>query len=109
MNYISHISPVTPIPTTAHAEPARGSAAADAQDSVIVDTIPPTPPDEVLQHIAIASQMYDKLLASGIRLHFETDPQTGRVAVQVLDTHGNVVGSLPAAKVIDLASGAALA
>jgi hypothetical protein len=70
--------------------------------------IPQSPPPEVLDAIGVASSAYERLKNTGRRLHFETDPATGRVSVQVLDPEGNVLTTLPPSKVLDLASGGTL-
>jgi hypothetical protein len=106
------ISNVVPSQATSAATPRTGPAqparAPEGTDAVILDMIPPVPPAEVLQQIALAADSYDKLLQSGVHLHFETDPQTGKLSVQVQDVRGNVIGTVPAAKVLDLASGGTL-
>jgi hypothetical protein len=101
---ISNIAAVAAVGrTTAPTTPPPTSSAAETQDSVIVDTVPPTPPDEVLKEIAVAGRMYDKLLSSGLQLHFETSPTTGKLTVYVMDAQGNPVGSIPASKVLQAA------
>jgi hypothetical protein len=52
-----------------------------------------------------AADAYDRLRDGGRRLHFETDPVTGRLSIQVLDLDGNVTATLPPSKVLDLAAG----
>jgi hypothetical protein len=84
-------------PTAERGAPAYASAA-----------IPESPPPEVLDAMAVAADAYDRLKTAGRRLHFEADPDTGRLTVQVLDPDGNVVTTLPPSKVLDLASGGAL-
>lgn len=77
--------------------PARASAA-----------IPDSPPPEVLEAMGAAADAYDRLKTAGRRLHFETDPLTGRLTTQLLDPDGRVVTTLPPSKVLDLASGGTL-
>jgi hypothetical protein len=109
MNFdISQIPATQPVAAAGAPRSAPQPNTSVAGDSVIVDTIPPTPPAEVLQQIAAAADAYDKLLASGVQLHFETDLTSGKLAVQVLDTHGRVIGTVPASKVLDLAAGGSL-
>jgi flagellar protein FlaG len=62
----------------------------------------------VLDAMGAAADAYDRLKTSGRRLHFETDPATGRLMAQVLDPEGNVITTLPPSKVLDLASGGSL-
>ena len=70
--------------------------------------LPSTPPAEVLDAMGTAADAYDRLKTAGRRLHFETDPATGRLAIQVLDPDGHVLTTLPPSKVLDLADGGTL-
>ena len=70
--------------------------------------IPDSPPPEVLDAMGAAAHAYDRVKTAGRRLHFETDPATGRLTVQLLDPDGRVVTTLPPSKVLDLASGGTL-
>lgn len=72
------------------------------------DDIPASPPAEVLDAMGAAADAYDRLKTAGRRLHFETDPSTGRVTVQVLDGDGRVITTLPPSRVLDLADGGTL-
>jgi hypothetical protein len=87
-------------PPTAPGHPATSAHAPAA--------IPDSPPAEVLEAMGAAADAYDRLKTGGRRLHFETDAVTGRLTVQLLDPDGNVVTTLPASKVLDLASGGTL-
>lgn len=71
-------------------------------------TIPPSPPPEVLEAIAAAAEAYDRLEASGRQLHFSADEETGQLTVQLLDLERNLIGTVPVASVLDLASGTPL-
>ncbi len=88
----------TPRPTPDH-------PAARAYASAV---IPDRPPAEVLDAMGAAADAYDRLKTAGRQLHFDTDPVTGRLTVQLLDLDGNVVTTLPPSKVLDLASGGTL-
>ena len=70
--------------------------------------IPDSPPAEVLDAMGAAADAYDRLKTAGRQLHFDTDPVTGRLIVQLLDLDGNVVTTLPPSKVLDLDSGGTL-
>ncbi|HEX4009239.1 MAG TPA: hypothetical protein VHX62_04495 [Solirubrobacteraceae bacterium] len=70
--------------------------------------IPDSPPPGVLRAIAGAGTAYDRLEASGRRLHFQLAPDTGELTVVVLDLEGTPVGTVPARRVLDLAAGAPL-
>jgi hypothetical protein len=103
-----HISSVHNAPPATSAQPARAAASAaaaqPASESVTVDTMPSSPPPEVLDAIGAAARAYDRLTANGVQLHFQVDGQTGKVAVHVYDTQGSVLGSLAPSQVLDLAT-----
>ena len=88
---------------------ARPSASPAATDAVRVDTLPATPPAEVLDAVGVAAQAAAALEQSGRRLQFTLDPPTGRVAVQVTDHAGTVLGSLTLTQTLALAGGEPLA
>ena len=104
---ISSVHGVTP---SSNAQPARATAKAavaqPASDSVTVDTMPASPPPEVLDAIGAAAKAYDRLTANGVQLHFHVDDQTGKVAVNIYDMQGSVLGSLAPSQVLDLATSA---
>jgi uncharacterized FlaG/YvyC family protein len=75
---------------------------------VTVDTTPSAPPPELQSQIDRASQRYDELRAQQRELHFSSDPDTGRVIIQVRDLDGNVMRTIPPAKALDVISGAPL-
>jgi hypothetical protein len=104
----SHISAVHNASPATSAQPARAAAPATAAQpasgSVTVDTMPSSPPPEVLDAIGAAARAYDRLTANGVQLHFQVDGQTGKVAVHVYDTQGSVLGSLAPSQVLDLAT-----
>jgi hypothetical protein len=97
-------------PAAAPAQRSRSSApapvqAAHAADDVTVDTIPVSPPPEVQEAIAVAAQAYDNLKASGSELRFKIDEATGKLTVEVHDVHGNLMFTVPASTVLDVADG----
>jgi hypothetical protein len=96
---------VTPTPS---AQPARAVAKVAATQPVgglvAVDTKASSPPPEVLDAIGAAARAYDRLTAGGLQLHFRVDDQTGKVAVDVYDIQGRVLGSLALSQVLDLAT-----
>jgi hypothetical protein len=94
---------------TAQSSPAARLGASAPGFAGAVDDIPPVPPAEVLDAMGTAAQAYDRLKTSGRELHFETDPMTGKLTVQVLDPEGNVLTTLPPSQVLDLATGGTLA
>ena len=84
------------------------SQAAQSTDTVTVDTIPASPPDEVLDAIGVANQAYHSLQASGSEMRFKVNEATGKLSVEVHDVHGNLLFTVPASTVLDVASGGSL-
>ena len=87
---------------------AAPSPAVHDADTVTVDTIPASPPDEVHDAIGVANQAYQNLKASGSELRFKVNEETGKLSVEVHDVHGNLMFTVPASTVLDVASGASL-
>jgi putative hemolysin len=97
-------------PAPAPSKTARSSAPAPAQaahatDTVTVDTIPASPPPEVEDAIGVANQAYHNLQAQGSELRFKVNESTGKLTVEVHDTKGNLLFTVPASTVLDVASG----
>jgi hypothetical protein len=97
-------------PAAAPSQRARSSAPAPAQaahagDTVTVDTIPSSPPPEVHEAIGVAAQAYENLKANGSELRFKVNEATGKLTVEVHDTHGNLMFTVPASTVLDVAAG----
>lgn len=65
-------------------------------------------PDEVREAIAAAGQVAERLEAQGRRLHFALDAGSGGIVIEVQDLEGNVLGTIPPAKVMEIAAGAPL-
>jgi hypothetical protein len=104
------IGPVGRTPATAPSQTSRSSApalakVAHAADTVTVDMIPATPPPEVHDAIAVANQAYHNLKADGSELRFNLNEATGKLSVEVHDSHGNPMFTVPASTVLDVASG----
>ena len=97
-------------PATAPAQTARSSAPAPTQaspaaDTVTVDTIPASPPPEVQNAIGVANQAYHNLKSEGSEMRFKINEATGKLTVEVHDVHGNLMFTVPASTVLDVASG----
>jgi hypothetical protein len=104
---VGRTPPVAPTNTTRPASPTAEAHAPDAV-TVTVDTIPATPPPEVHDAIGIANRAYHDLQASGNALSFKLNEATGKLIVEVHDTHGNVLFTVPSSKVLDIAGGGSL-
>jgi flagellar protein FlaG len=83
---------------------AAGRTAAP-QDVVSVG-IPATPPAEVLDAVGAAADAVDTMARENRELHFERDPESGRVVVQVRNlATREVVRTIPSSEALDLLSG----
>ena len=84
------------------------SPSVQSTDPVIVDAIPASPPDEVYDAIGVANQAYHDLQAGGSEMRFKVNEATGKLSVEVHDVHGNLLFTVPASTVLDVASGGSL-
>lgn len=92
-------------PTDAATSRATAVTDATAGDAAVtVDTIPVSPPPEVLVAVAAAAGAQDRLAAAGQALHFSLD-QRGRLSVQLTDLKGTVLSTVPASTVLAVAAG----
>ncbi len=96
MNPIAPIATsLTPIDRVAPTAPPRPPQAAaptsGASASASVDTIPSSPPDEVLDAVGAASNSYDELAAQGKHVGFQLSDSGGRVQVTVNDLQGKQI------------------
>src|SRR5262245_27862806 len=82
---------------------ATGASAMDA--AVHVDTFPSSPPAEVHDAIAVASQAADRLADQNRAMHFHIDDTTGKLSVELHDLQGNLLFTVPAKKAFDVAAG----
>lgn len=91
------------------ADSAKGSgfAAHLAKADTRVDTVPASPPEDVLEQMHDAAMVADKLRSMKRELHFEPQPN-GRVVVQVRDLDGNVIRTIPVGKALEVAGGGPL-
>jgi hypothetical protein len=98
-------------PVTPPAAPSRaatvdpGPAPVPADSAVAVETTSASPPAELHAAIAQAATAYDALEASGSRLHFALDSQTGTLTVEVHDLAGNVTSTISGTDTLRLAAG----
>jgi len=97
-------------PQSTGAPPVHQSAGAPfaLEPMVSLNTVPPSPPREVLEEMARAAQTYEALSAQGRELRFARDEQSGRTRVEVRDRAGNVLSTLTQAQALALAAGTPL-
>jgi flagellar protein FlaG len=79
-----------------------------AEASQVDISVPSSPPAEVADAIGRASARYDELRGQQRELHFGSDPNTGRVVVEVRDLDGNVLRTISPSKALDVIGGAPL-
>lgn len=102
-----NLPPVGGVERTGQVQPNGGTQAAapaEAVAAVTVDTLPASPPAQVLEEMSAAARVANTLHAEGRELHFETTGN-GRVVVQVRDLDGNVLRTIPATKALGVAAG----
>ena len=105
-----------PIGRSEHAQPpgrAEMPAPAGAQAAVVrskapVEPIPSSPPSQVWREMQDAGRRVAELRARDRELHFEKNPDTGRVVVEVRDGNGAVIRVIPPSEALAVASGAPL-
>jgi uncharacterized FlaG/YvyC family protein len=68
--------------------------------------IPASPPAEVLDAVGAAADAVDAMAKENRELHFEQDPDSGRVVVQVRNlATREVIRTIPASEALELLSG----
>jgi hypothetical protein len=88
--------------------PARPQRSTATQSSVSLQTLPSSPPPEVLEQMADAAQRYDELTSQGRELRFARDAESGRTRIEVRDRAGHLVKTLSPAQALDVAAGGPL-
>ena len=114
-------SPITPPQGPLAAQPVRPIAAPRSsaapqstgapfalEPTVSLNTVPASPPHEVLEEMADAAHTYEALSAQGRELRFARDEQSGRTRIEVRDRAGNVLKTLSPAQALALAAGTPL-
>jgi flagellar protein FlaG len=79
-----------------------------AQRAAASSHIPVTPPPDVVVEVHRAAARAAELAENNRELHFEKDPNSGRIVVQVRDLSGNVLRTIPPSSALDVMSGAGL-
>lgn len=105
---IGHLSlvevPKGPASASAASRPAREAGTAEPS-AVRADVIPASPPPEVADEVGAAALRVEQLHDADRELHFEKDPHSGRIVVQVRDLDGTVVRTIPPSEALDIMSG----
>jgi hypothetical protein len=109
-------SPIQPPqgPIAASAAPSAGGArragasfplAPASGQAVSLDTLPASPPQQVLDEMATAARVHDDLRALGRELRFAHDEASGRITIEVRDQGGQVLRTISPAEALDVAAG----
>ena len=84
-------------------QPATGAGA--VEPAVSVETMPGSPPPEVLAQMSGASDAYDRLAAEGQEVRFAPSESGRGATAQLVDQHGNVLRELSPGEAIAIATG----
>src|SRR4051812_42801477 len=103
-----------PIGRSEHAAPpartegpaSAGSEAAVVRSKAPVEPIPSSPPTQVWGEMQDASRRVAELRARDRELHFEKNPDTGRVMVEVRDGNGALIRVIPPSEALAVVAGA---
>jgi hypothetical protein len=68
-----------------------------------VDALPSAPPHEVLGAIAAADRIYQELALDGHELHFQQDPRSSRVTIQLRDLTGKALRTITPSEALEIA------
>src|ERR1700758_980941 len=93
INAIERTQNVTPSVTPSRPAGRPVATQPTDQQAVHVDTLPTTPPRDLYDAMAGASDAYDKLQAQGQHLHFGLD-HDGKLQVQLQDLTGRTISSV---------------
>jgi FlaG protein len=97
-----------PRPAAGRADFAAALAGASAKRDVATIGVPASPPPDVMREVEAAGRRAAELAAQHRELHFEKDPTSGRMIVQVRDLEGNVLRTIPPSRALEVMSGAPL-
>jgi hypothetical protein len=81
------------------------TAAGQGAGPVSLETMPSTPPAEVLAQMQQAAENWDSLQSEGYEVHFSQDPQTRRSVAELRDAQGVTVRRLTPSEALELAAG----
>ncbi len=81
---------------------APSPAATGVEDAVKLDIgVPASPPPEVLERVHEAAARAAELARHNRELHFEKDPGSNRVIVEVRDLQGRLIRTIPPASALE--------
>ena len=103
-----YLQPTSPSPrfvAGTGAAPVETTAAVEKTDRVELTS---SPPAEVQRQVDAAYQRSLDLASENRELHFERDPESGRIVVMVRDLEGNLIRSIPHQDMLKVIAGAEL-
>lgn len=106
-----HLRLVEPTAVTPAHDPHRAAVApaTPADAAVTSDFLPASPPAEALDAVGAAFDRVHEMYDDKRELHFEMDPTSNRVVVQVRSLDGTVIRTIPPSEAMDIMSGLATA
>ena len=104
----SAVQPVLPTEAARAAAGPQGAAASAPVPAISLDTLPASPPQEVLEQMASAARTHQALNAQGRELRFARDERSGRTEIEVRDHTGRVLKTISPAEALAIAAGAPL-
>ena len=104
---LSAVNPIRPVAMAARPPADAGgpsvSQAPHPALAATVDTMPASPPPEVLDEMLAAQRAVQELYERGRELHFEM--ADGRLRIELRDLDGNVLKTIPGSTALEIASG----
>lgn len=101
---VAGVNRVAPTARTQQPSKTYAPQAPSSAPAVNLDTIPASPPPEVLEQMHQASQAFDDLIGQQRQLNFNA-VAGGRVAIQLQDLAGNAIRSVSPSEALDVAAG----
>jgi uncharacterized FlaG/YvyC family protein len=98
----------TPTPAVAPVSAVQRPVDGSQEEGTIVGEVPLAPTPEAREMVDRAAERVDELAERNRELHFSRDETTNRVVIEVRDLDGNVIKTIPPAKVLEIMSGAEL-
>jgi hypothetical protein len=68
---------------------------------------PEWPPESVWREVDEAALVWEGLHADGRELHFDLDPQSGRLTIEMRDLEGSVMTAVSPSEALSIAAGSA--
>lgn len=83
------------------------TAAAKSEAPVSLDTVPSSPPPEVLEQVRAAGRAYEQLQSQGLEVRYSHDPASRKTTATLHDRSGALLRTLSPSEAVKLAQGGA--